>query len=512
MEGSWSPKYVKKWPFGASPIRGVWWIVRIMEFAFCCAKPFIMALVVHLCRGKWLCISVAIVVVTFGALLLVWGGFGEHVAFSGVQKSQSQGHGLEPVLSGPEGHLQLLEDAADVPEATGNLLEDTQLPKLDSKAPRAAMALIIEQAQDLLEAQTTIRSVQERFNGHFGYDWVIVYHRDIGSSGRKAIVASAAGAKVRFVLPIYLGQLVGYRRNTDKALVGANRRKTELPPGRKAQNSVQSRHYARFAAGHFYNLPVWDDYDYYWKMPIGGQLACDVGYDVFDHMQKEDIRYGWLLVQQDPENMAPSLMQQVLAYTASSANNLMEGDQKKTTNNLGFILAPTLPEDHQTYRGCSFGGGFELASLAFFRSPQYQHFFNHIDSLNGIYYETWTEAAIKTVATSLFLETGQTHFFGDLAVSTPGQGNCPINKEVFLEGRCSCDPQRHGKAYLPGRRLIDTVEEMHLSRCVAHWLDSVGKKMPPSLEGPGTFFDISSTGFRFGDKEKEDAIHERSRP
>lgn len=463
-----------------------------------------MALGVHIRRAKGRFVAFAVVVAVILGVHVLLGGFGEAGRFSGVPKGLLPEALLKYPTEGPGGRLQLLESPNRLLEGLESVPEDSH-PHNSVSEPRAAMVLIIEEAQDLLKAQTTIRNVQERFNGRFGYDWVVVSHKDLGMFGRKALVSSAAGTRVRFVLPRYLEALVGFRDDTDKAKVRDNRRQTKLPPRRKEQNAVKSRHFARFAAGHFYNLPLWDDYDYYWKVPVGAELACDVAYDVFKHMRENDIQYGWLLVQQDPDNMAPSLMESVLAYTASSANNYMEEERKKTKNNLGFILATELPEGPQTYRGCSFGGGFELASVAFFRSLQYQHFFNHLDSLNGIYYETWTEAAIKTVATSLFLETGQTHFFADLAVSTEGLGNCPINKDLFLQNRCSCDPQRHGKLYLPGRRLLDQVEEMHQSRCVAHWLESVGERMPPSLEGPGTFFDIGS-GFQFGKKGAEEEI------
>ena len=59
----------------------------------------------------------------------------------------------------------------------------------------------------------------------------------------------------------------------------------------------------------------------------------------------------------------------------------------------------------------------EIADLRFWRSPQYQAFFEYLDLKGGIYYERWGDAPIHSIAVTLFLERSRLHHFWDMGVS-----------------------------------------------------------------------------------------------
>lgn len=355
---------------------------------------------------------------------------------------------------------------------------------------RAALIIIIQNKLEVPQLMPTIRNYQEKFNDKYQYDWVIISHRSMLKEFREDIASISGGeSTVKFIDIKYLGDFLTYPEGTDRNKVKENRRNKQLPDHLRRKNTLQSRQLARFMLGHFYNLDsIWKDYDYYWKVPVGSQLGCDVSYDVFKHMRENNIKYGWLLMQNDYiDELHPSLFNHVKNYILDSSNNFMS-DLGPTLNGFHFLLDDKNdnvfenPEAEWKLRPCSFDSSFELADVSFFKSKQYQHYFNYLDDLRGIYYETWGEPVIKTIAASLFLDKNQVKFFDDLAVAGPNaRANCPVNSEFYLQNKCSCDPNDHGKEEKVSGVLM-TTELMYKSECVSGWLQSLNLPAPKTFE------------------------------
>lgn len=341
---------------------------------------------------------------------------------------------------------------------------------------RGALVLHINKRQDVLQALGTIASYEQRFNRRYNYDWVIMTTRPIDTGYREAMVNGVSpGTEVRFIELRYQRPFVGYPAKIDRTKARNARKQMKLPKSRSLVNPILARHLTRFAAGNFYNLDnLWNNYDYYWKVPLDSRLQCDVTFDVFKYMQRKGIKYGWLLMEQDWQLLHPTLMSHVTSYFG-----LNEDDSR---------LLPLFPfGDHS----CNFNPDSELVDVSFFRSQPYQDFFNYIDALNGFYYETWRESHIKTIATSLLLDSKEVHYFHNLAVETAALSNCPKNATFYADRRCSCDPTR-GKQPVGDSNLEPEFTLMSESTCLQSWLKSQGLSTPSTHDDTenGNFFEV----------------------
>ncbi|CUM67750.1 uncharacterized protein PRCAT00005455001 [Priceomyces carsonii] len=361
----------------------------------------------------------------------------------------------------------------------------------DGGRPRATMLAVIRKRADALLLLETVKNYQDRFNNKYNYDWTIVSYRGYYIDDFEAILAlTNAPTNVRIINLRYGSEFLTYRQGIDVAKIRQYKKTLNISRHLRDQVTTASKHFTRFLLGHFYNLEsLWSMYDYYWKVPVGSRLDCDVGYDVFQYMKDENLEYGWLILQMDPPKYHPSLLLNVKDYIYDPNNNFME-KSTQTANNFQFLLddsvADSISSDNEVewkYKSCSINSEFEIVNVKFFRSKQYQHFFNFIDHINGIYYENWREPAIKTIAVSVFLESKSVKFFDDLAVLIPalGIGNCPSNVDVYLKNKCVCNPLSHDVPYKYGNVKMK-YEQLSRSKCFTHYISSLELDIPESLQ------------------------------
>lgn len=358
----------------------------------------------------------------------------------------------------------------------------------DSKV-RAALIVVVNQRNELPSLLSTMTNYEERFNHKYKYDWVIVSYKSLLNDHKEELAAIASGT-IKFFDLRYQSEFLTYRENTDRKKVRDGRAKLRLPKEFRKHNTIQARHFTRFQAGHFYNIDtIWNDYDYYWKIPSGSLLTCDVDYDVFEFMQTNQIKYGWLLMDKLPDQMHRNLLNHIKDYVQDKDNSYLPNSDE-VSNSLEFVLHPeTINELKQNqedifwqFASCAYNPEFELADARFFRSAQYMHLFNYLDNLNGVYYECWREAHFKTIATSLFLDSKQVHFFNDLAVQTYASNNCPTNLDFYIDKKCTCDPTKHNKQFAVTNRIKGTYQVMAQSDCVRDWHSSFHRPLPPSFQ------------------------------
>lgn len=77
-----------------------------------------------------------------------------------------------------------------------------------------------------------------------------------------------------------------------------------------------------------------------------------------------------------------------------------------------------------------------ISSLNLWRSSAYQDFFNYLDRTGDLFYERWRDAFVHSLATGLFLDTDQIHYFEDFGYQYDHYRHCPT-KESRLG--CHCD-------------------------------------------------------------------------
>lgn len=81
----------------------------------------------------------------------------------------------------------------------------------------------------------------------------------------------------------------------------------------------------------------------------------------------------------------------------------------------------------ESYNMCHFWSNFEIARLDWFRSKEYQDFFEMMDRSGGFWMERWGDAPIHSLAAGVLLGPGDIHYFRDLGYRHTTIQHCPAN-------------------------------------------------------------------------------------
>jgi len=71
--------------------------------------------------------------------------------------------------------------------------------------------------------------------------------------------------------------------------------------------SESYRHMCRFNSGFFFRHQLIEQYDYYWRLEPGVEFMCDIDYDVFKFIKKNNITYGFTITLMEIEETIPTL-------------------------------------------------------------------------------------------------------------------------------------------------------------------------------------------------------------
>ncbi|CAG8550997.1 10208_t:CDS:2, partial [Scutellospora calospora] len=197
--------------------------------------------------------------------------------------------------------------------------------------------------------------------------------------------------------------------------------------------SESYRHMCRFNSGFFFQHPLLLPFDYYWRLEPSVNFMCDIDYDPFLFMQKNKLVYGFTISLLEYQSTIPTLWDAVKQFIKEYPHHISENNTMKFISN-----------DHgSTYNLCHFWSNFEIGDLNFWRTNQYQDFFNYLDKSGGFFYERWGDAPVHSIAVALFAQKSQVHFFNDIAYYHAPFQHCPTEKEYHDSGRCHCDPEQN---------------------------------------------------------------------
>jgi len=308
---------------------------------------------------------------------------------------------------------QLAEDEPSEPPPT--------LPKLAN-----ATFVFLCRNSDLAGAVSSIRQMEDRFNRHYGYPWVLLNEEPFTEEFKERV-------RVLTDAPIHFGQIPHdhwYQPDwidEDRARAGRSRM---LSQGIIYAGSVPYRNMCRFNSGFFFKHELLQPYRYYWRVEPGVQFFCDVTYDPFVFMQENDKVYSFTISLVEWEPTIPTLWSTVKEFIKRNPEYL------SPNNSLGFLS----DNDGVGYNLCHFWSNFEIADMDFWRGEAYQKFFEFLESKGGFYYERWGDAPVHSIAAALFARKDQIHFFGDIGYRHDPFQHCPSGEE-WSKGRCSCDPK-----------------------------------------------------------------------
>ncbi|GAB5029578.1 glycolipid 2-alpha-mannosyltransferase [Nannochloropsis oceanica] len=135
-------------------------------------------------------------------------------------------------------------------------------------------------------------------------------------------------------------------------------------------------------------------YDYLWRLAPGAVLTENVTSDPFATLASGGKSFGYLMTVTDDSKCVVGLQEATKEYV----------QREEVTPTFLDVLPP----------GAVFYDGFAIAHGSFWRSPEYQSYFQFLDEEGGIFYHRWTEANILTQALALFMPTEEIHRFSDV--------------------------------------------------------------------------------------------------
>ncbi|KAJ1948863.1 hypothetical protein EC988_004999, partial [Linderina pennispora] len=289
------------------------------------------------------------------------------------------------------------------------------------KPVKAALVALVRNT-DLFGMRQTIRQIEDRFNSRFNYPYIFL--NDVPFTEEfKAGVRILTSANVSF------GELDseswGMPEWIDRERFEAVKRTARYPHG----GSDSYRKMCRFQSGFIHKHPLLADLEFYWRIEPDVEFFCDQEYDPFVYMKENGLKYGWVIGMTEFMDTVATLWNTTMGFIAEHPGMVSPANLKR------WLL-----DDAGNYNGCHFWTNFEIVDLSFYRSPEYEAYFQHLDRAGGFFYERWGDAPVHSIAAALFLNASQTHWFEDIGYFHPAVAKCPSGSNT--RSKCVCDPQR----------------------------------------------------------------------
>lgn len=191
------------------------------------------------------------------------------------------------------------------------------------------------------------------------------------------------------------------------------------------------RNMCRFQSMNFYKHPIFKKYKYTMRMEPGVQYACD--FDPFLELN-EKTKYAFSIALLEYENTIPTLFDTYKKYP-----NL----KYKQAELFKFIEGVD-----DGYNRCHFWTNFEIISLDWIQSYEYNSFMEYIDKTAGFYLERWGDAPLRTLAVVETLSIDEVQWF-DIGYYHNPFSSCPGSLHARKLRKCTCDLFDHDKSYKP---------------------------------------------------------------
>ncbi|KAF2103477.1 alpha-1,2-mannosyltransferase Kre5 [Rhizodiscina lignyota] len=329
-------------------------------------------------------------------------------------------------------------------------------PRPQMNNPRANAAFVVlARNKELDGVVQSIRSIERHFNRWFHYPYVFLNDGDFNSTFKETVQnytsAPVEFGKVNDTLwgfPDWVDPDVakeGIAKQGDNAIM---------------YGGMESYHHmCRFYSGMFYKHELLQKYDWYWRLEPEITYFCDITYDPFIHMERANKTYGFTIAVKELKETVPNIFRYASAFKRK--NNIASRGMwemflerpdeelneeellhpKKKKNKLMqpqkvIDIDPQAPEpdeihedamDGEQYNMCHFWSNFEIARLDWFRSKEYNEFFEMMDRSGGFWNERWGDAPIHSLAAGVLLSPDDIHYFRDFGYRHTTIGHCPRN-------------------------------------------------------------------------------------
>ncbi|RMZ85592.1 hypothetical protein DV737_g644, partial [Chaetothyriales sp. CBS 132003] len=324
-------------------------------------------------------------------------------------------------------------------------------PLVAAREPRANAAFVVLARNKELEGVIqSIKSIERHFNRWFNYPYVFLNDGDFEQNFKDTIMNHTSSTvefgKINSTMwgyPDWVDHEVareGIRKQGDAAIM---------------YGGMESYHHmCRFYSGFFYKHELLDKYEWYWRLEPEISYFCDITYDPFIEMARANKTYGFTIAVKELKETVPNIFRYASAYKRINGlksqglwEMFVEPRPDKEQEDADAARAKTLPNEilqtepgHQniqeidpeameseTYNMCHFWSNFEIARLDWFRSKEYNDFFEMMDKSGGFWMERWGDAPIHSLAAGALLATKDIHYFRDFGYRHTTIQHCPAN-------------------------------------------------------------------------------------
>jgi mannosyltransferase len=195
-------------------------------------------------------------------------------------------------------------------------------------------------------------------------------------------------------------------------------------------------------------------YEWYWRLEPEIKYFCDITYDPFIEMANANKTYGFTIAVKELRETVPNIFRYASAYKRKhnlkskglwemflerpeeeeepkpEEENKDKLPEEILQNEPGENTVPDIdPEamEGEKYNMCHFWSNFEIARLDWFRSKEYEEFFEMMDRSGGFWTERWGDAPIHSLAAGVLLSPADIHYFRDFGYRHTTIQHCPAN-------------------------------------------------------------------------------------
>lgn len=258
-----------------------------------------------------------------------------------------------------------------------------------------AAIVYLTRYQDLWEFIPSLKLLYKNFNTKYNYP-VIVFHDDLTPQVISSILME---------MNRYLGHVPNVkfeRMSLDvPSWVSLDPTKYVHPEGYPISLqhfSMEYRVMCRFFAGAIVNHPALKDYKYYMRIDSDSYLLSHIQVDPFDYMAEGGYHYMDCACPLQPVDDTGTW-----GYAGKEISWAKEGLWENTKE---FIEThrQEIKDPPKTYDGELYNSNMIIMDMDFFRSKNYQDYFNYLDKTGNLFYRRWGDHCIQWLGIRLFSE------------------------------------------------------------------------------------------------------------
>ena len=232
-----------------------------------------------------------------------------------------------------------IEAAASSPSISPN--GDSGLPPpLSQNEKMNATFVTLARNTDLWEIVKSIRTVEDRFNRKYHYDWVFLNDKPFDAEFKRVTTALVSGKTHYGDIPQEHWSFPDFIDQDKAAKVREDMAERKVIYG----DSISYRHMCRFESGFFFRQPLMNKYEWYWRVEPSVELFCDVDYDPFKYMRDNGKKYSFVLSLYEYVETIETLWDSAKKFMKNHPEHIAEGNSMKWLSD----------DDGESYNHCHF--------------------------------------------------------------------------------------------------------------------------------------------------------------